>query len=197
MGTRNMGRGRVYTCRMIDLSKARLPQSVKVGGSFYRIHTDFKYFLRMRELLTTKPADIADFDFMYIDVPHDRSAGLDALLDFMNPQRLLPRSTGEETRELVLDYAIDAPYIYAAFMEQYGIDLIDARLHWYKFTALLHGLHDTELNRIIGARLYKPSGKESEYEKSRRKQYEAWRLPLPEDNTPDEALEDFLGQLKH
>ena len=114
----------------------------------------------------------------------------------MNPPRELPRSTGEESGDIVLDYDKDAPYIYAAFLEQYGIDLIDARLHWYKFLALLHGLHDTELNRIIAARLWKPNGKNSEYEKNQKKQYEAWRLPQPEDNEPDEALDDFLAKLK-
>ena len=35
-----------------------------------------------------------------------------------------------------------------------------------------------------------------EYEKTKQKQYEAWRLPQPADNEPDEALEDFLGALK-
>ena len=79
-------------------------------------------------------------------------------------------------------------------MEQYGIDLIDTRLHWYKFVALLHGLHDTELNRIINARLYKPSGKNGEYEKAQQKQYEAWKLPEAEE--PDEALDEFLKQIK-
>ena len=28
------------------------------------------------------------------------------------------------------------------------------------------------------------------------RQYEAWRLPQPEDNEPDEALDDFLAQLE-
>ena len=52
------------------------------------------------------------------------------------------------------------------------------------------------LNNIINARLYKPSGRNDEYEKTKQKQYEAWRLPQPADNEPDEALEDFLGALK-
>ena len=114
----------------------------------------------------------------------------------MTPHRELPRSTVDESCDIVLDYDKDSPYIYAAFLEQYGIDLVDTRLHWYKFLALLHGLHDTELNRIIAARLWKPNGKNGEYEKRQQKQYEAWRLPQPEDNEPDEALDDFLAKLK-
>lgn len=182
---------------MIDLKKAILPQAVKVGGSFYEIHTDFKYILRFRELLSDKNALLTAFDFMYIkEVPAGRLEGITAIYEFMNPPRELPRSTGEESGDIVLDYDKDASYIYAAFLEQYGIDLIDERLHWYKFLSLLHGLHDTELNRIIAARLWKPSGKNGEYEKYQQKQYEAWRLPQPEDNEPDEALDDFLANLK-
>ena len=112
------------------------------------------------------------------------------------PVLVYPAFDVNDNGEIVLDFAIDADYIYAAFMEQYGIDLLTARLHWYSFNALLHGLHDTELNNIINARLYKPSGRNDEYEKTKQKQYEAWRLPQPADNEPDEALEDFLGALK-
>lgn len=178
---------------MFTLQKAKLPQAVEVGGSFYKIHTNFKYFLRLGDLLKQKTAGLKDFDFMYIDkIPPSRLEGIRALVEFMNPPRELPRTRGKGG-ERVLDYEIDAPYIYAAFMEQYGIDLIETRLHWYKFVALLHGLHDTELNKIINARLYKPNGKNSEYEKAQQKQYEAWRLPEEE---PDEALDEFLNQFK-
>ena len=179
---------------MFTLKKARLPQAIEVGGSFYKIHTDFKYFLRLGELLNNKDAAIGAFDFMYInEKPAGRLEGIVALSKFMNPPQELPR-VREQTDERVIDYEIDAPYIYAAFMEQYGIDLIETSLHWYKFLALLHGLHDTELNRIISARLYKPSGKNTEYDKAQQKQYEAWRLPQPEE--PDEALDEFLEQIK-
>ena len=182
---------------MIDLRKAMLPQAVKVGGSFFRIHTDFKYVLRFRDLLKDKATPIKAFDFMYIaEIPPSRLDGVRAICDFMNPPQELPRRTGDEPGDIVLDYDIDSGYIYAAFMEQYKIDIIETPLHWYKFTALLHGLHDTELNRIINSRLWKPTGKETEYEKNRRKQYEAWRLPQPEDNEPDEALDSFLSQIK-
>lgn len=182
---------------MIDLKKAKLPQAIDVGGSLYRIHTDYRYFLRLREHLAEKGVLAGDLDYMYIkEKPLDRPAGVKALYAFMYPPQELPRRTSEDNGEIVIDYDIDADYIYAAFMERYGIDLLTARLHWYSFNALLHGLHDTELNNIIAARLYKPSGKNTEYDKLKQKQYEAWRLPQPADNEPDEALEDFLGALK-
>ena len=179
---------------MFSLKKARLPQAIEVGGSFYKIHTDFKYFLRLGELFQQKNAALSDYDFIYINnKPANRLEGVLALSKFMYPPQELPRIR-EKNTERVIDYEIDAPYIYAAFYEQYGIDLINASLHWYKFLALLHGLHDTELNRIIAARMYTPSGKNSEWDKAQQKQHEAWKLPEVEE--PDEALDEFLSQLK-
>ena len=182
---------------MFTLQKARLPETIDVNGSLYKIHTDYRYFLRFREHIQEPTANPADFDYMYVGAkPADRVEGINKLYNFMTPPQELPRRTGAESSEIVIDYEIDAPYIYAAFMEQYGLDLLLAPLHWYKFLALLHGLHDTELNNIINARLFRPSGRDDEFEKSRRKQYEAWRLPQPGDNEPDEARDEFLAQLK-
>ncbi len=179
---------------MIDLKKSALPQSVEVNGRRFRIHTSFRYWLRFSEHIKEKDAKIADFDYMYIlDKPENRAEGIRALCDFFNPPQELPRSIGKQTAEKVLDYEIDAPYIYAAFYEQYGIDLYEKELHWHKFLALLHGLHDTELNNIISARLYVPTGKKDEYEKQRQRQLEAWRLP--QDAEPDKAYDDFMREL--
>lgn len=182
---------------MIDLKKTALPQTVEVGGGRFRINTDFRYFLRFAEHLQEKEKNADAFDYMYIDIPPvNKLEGLEKLIEFMQPPQVLPRKTGKEKTERVLDYTIDADYIYAAFWEQYHIDLLAVKLHWHQFCALLHGLHDTELNNIINARLWKPTGKRGEYEKSREQQYEAWRLPQPEDNEPDEALEAFQEDLK-
>jgi hypothetical protein len=183
---------------MIDLLKAKLPQAVQVGGGYFKIHTDFRYFLILQEKLEDKTTPINGFDFMYIgEVPPSRLEGIRALIEFMNPKSELPRRTGDEISEAVLDYHIDADYIYAAFMEQYGIDLSEAPLHWYKFQSLLRGLHDTKLNTIIGYRLWRnETGKNDRYTKSQEKLKEAWRLPQKEDEEADEALKAFEAQIK-
>lgn len=177
---------------MLDLAKRKLPQAVMVGGSFFELNTDFRYFLSLKRQLKERNDDLKVFDFIYKrEPPADRLAGLKAVLEFMEPPCELPRRTGAETGEIVIDYDLDADYIFAAFWERYKIDLVGVEhLHWHKFTALLRGLHDTELNEIISARLWQPNGKNGEYEKSRQRQYEAWRLPQPDDQN-DEALDDF------
>lgn len=179
----------------MTLEKAKLPQAVEVNGSFFRIHTDFKFFLRLQKVLQKKGAKVDEVDFMYVDKkPDDRQAGIKALIDFLQPPQVLPRRTSNDTGEKVIDFDVDAEYIYAAFFEQYGIDLIDTPLHWHKFLALLHGLHDTKLNSIIEIRLFAPDGTNNDYNKRRTKDKEAWALPQPDQ--PDEAYDEFEAQLK-
>lgn len=182
----------------MDISEINLPRAVKVNGRFYKIHADFKHILKLKALLKDKAAKLGDFDFLYRgEIPADRMAGLIALCEFMNPPRELPRVTGDDQNggEIVIDYEIDGELIYSAFMDNYGIDIIDQNIHWYKFQALLHGVHDCKLADVIGFRLFDNDGKNDAYTKRMQKLKDAWRLPQPEDNEPDKALDDFLQEL--
>lgn len=182
---------------MIELKKSRLPESVEVDGSLYAIHTSFKYFLRFIELLANKDIKPRDFDFMYKSKkPQDRESGLIALVQFCNPPQILPHTDKlEGSSEKAVDYTIDADYIFAAFMERYGIDLVESDMHWYKFQALFKGLHDTKLNEIIGYRLWEnTSGKRDAYTRQMEKLKSAWELPQESDEE-DEDLKAFEALL--
>jgi hypothetical protein len=182
---------------MIDLKKAGLPEAVEVEGSLYNIQTSFKYWLRFLELLENKDVTPNDFDFMYRNSkPSNRQDGILALMQFCNPPEVLPRFRESEGDGKVVDYIIDADYIYSAFLEQYGVDLIISDMHWYKFQALFRGLHDTKLNEIIGYRLYKhTSGKKDSYVRHMEKLRSAWELPTNIDED-DEELKDFESKLR-
>ena len=182
---------------MIDLKKAGLPESVEVEGSLYYIQTSFKYWLRFLEVLENKEIAPNDFDFMYKgSKPSNKQDGVLALIQFCSPAELLPRFQGSEGGEKVVDYIIDADYIYAAFLEQYGIDLISSDMHWYRFLALFKGLHDTKLNEIIGYRLYEhTSGKKDDYVRQMEKLRSAWELPMESDENDDD-LKDFESKLR-
>ena len=50
-------------------------------------------------------------------------------------------------------YVTDGPAIVAAFQQAYCIDLTRARLHWWRFKALMSNLpEETQLVKIIGFR---------------------------------------------
>ena len=76
----------------------------------------------------------------------------------------VPKPAQEEQSGAQYSYTADADYIYAAFMQAYGIDLIDeqGKLHWAKFKALLNGLPgDTTFSNILQIRGWS-SSKEKE-----------------------------------
>lgn len=63
----------------------------------------------------------------------------------------------------VVDFELDGEYIFAAFLQDYGIDLIEqqGQLHWKKFLALFQGLSDDtrikQIMQIRGMDLPKPT----------------------------------------
>lgn len=91
--------------------------------------------------------------------------------------------------------------IYAAFRQQYNINLLDAKLHWFEFKALFNALSDdTMIIRVIGYRTRDTSNLKGE-EKSRAQRLEKY-YRLPEDKrqekerTPQEIESELLARLE-
>lgn len=176
---------------MLDLFKKELPETIEIDGSSYIIHTDYTYFIQFQRLLKNK-APAIEFLYMFpFEKPNDLIKGIEKIAEFMSPKELLPRSDGESPAKQVIDYDLDSDFLYAAFLEQYQIDLLDpkTKLHWYKFCALLKSLHDVKLCEIIGYRSYSQS--KDDYNKSMLRLQAAWDLPTPADKKADKDLEYF------
>lgn len=90
------------------------------------------------------------------------------------------RSDEEDDDQPFYDITKDGEYIYASFLQAYGIDLFEeqGKLHWHKFNALLVSLpSDTKFMEVLRIRAWKPSkGDSAEYKKQRRKQQEIYQL---------------------
>lgn len=178
---------------MIDLTKKCLPSSVEVEGKFYKIHTDFQYWLNFS--LMRKKGEIkllTDCDYLYIhDIPENRNEGIKKLIEFCEIKKELPRAISGSNK-LLIDFEIDSDLIYSAFYENYGIDLVDSKLHlhWFKFNALFDGLHRTKLNEVMSYRGYDETDKTS-YEKSLIKLRQAWELPAILSDEEKKALTYF------
>lgn len=81
-----------------------------------------------------------------------------------------PKNGNVEIKEKqIYSYEHDAPYIYGAFLSQYGIDLNDIEyLHWWKFNALFKSLPDTcKICEIMGYRATDPSKIKDKNERNR------------------------------
>lgn len=102
----------------------------------------------------------------------------------------------ENKDEKVYSYDYDDEYIYAAFLEQYGVDLVDVPyLHWWKFRAMFKGLNsDCQFVKIMGYRATRITKNMSKTEKEYlRKMKKIHALPasekeMQEHNTLADAL---------
>lgn len=133
-------------------------------GKEYPIHSDFREWIRFESLITN--GDVPENLKMFIalrlifadNVPDDLHAAYEFLAWFYHGGKELPANEENdggvslESRR-VYDYEYDSEFIFAAFMEQYGIDLSETEyLHWWKFLALFKGLHDCKMTDIMGYR---------------------------------------------
>lgn len=94
------------------------------------------------------------------------------------------------------DFDVDAPYIYAAFLSKYNIDLQDVgdNLHWWKFCALFHALTDEqEIVKIMGYRTMNVQKIRDRSERERFARLQA-KYALP-DNRSKEEKESMIGSL--
>jgi hypothetical protein len=143
-----------------------LPDTVKIGGKAVPIDTDFRTSIRYEMLLTKQFNQLSENELLLkilsLFFPNDLEyvtenlqETIDAIMWFYRCGEPESEDTGKGKKATeIYSYEYDAPYIYAAFLDQYGIDLnsIDY-LHWWKFRALFSGLgENNEIVKIMSIR---------------------------------------------
>lgn len=90
----------------------------------------------------------------------------------------------EDEKEILYSINFDAEYIFASFMQAYGIDLIEqqGKLHWFKFKALLSCLPEgTKFQQVMSIRSWeKPSKSNDAHETQMKKLQRIYALPEEE-----------------
>lgn len=127
-----------------------LPVSVSIADRVYDIAADFRAVLRIhalrRQPLSLEESGWQALSIFYLGhIPQDIEAAVQKLIWFLH----LGETTAEQTTsahavQTPPDFCFeqDAPLLYAAFLEQYHMDLLQIPfLHWWAFHALLEGLH--------------------------------------------------------
>lgn len=110
-----------------------------------------------------------------------------------NPMKTTASSGKQE--QAPYDIRYDGDYIYASFLQAYGIDLFDVQgeLHWKKFNALLSGLPEgTKFMEVIKIRKWKPQkGDSAEYKEEMRRLQKDYALPYEIIEEDEEYEEEF------
>lgn len=150
----------------------RLPESVTVGDIDYPVNWGYRAMILIE--LCMFDADRSDEqkildalnNFYNKNIPSDPAEALKQLLWFYRGGRkvLEQTNTGASSRKAKRCYCFqqDAPYIYAAFLSQYGLDLNRTKnydLHWWKFLAMFESLgEDQKICKIMGYRTASTAG---------------------------------------
>lgn len=135
-----------------------LPVSVTVSGRHYPINTSFRVWLQAEKIMQQGDISQAQRVGLLLQACCKDPAKcctvehVDALLRFYRCGRDPEADPGPSGR-IVYDFEQDADYIYAAFMQAYGIDLTRTDLHWWQFRALFASLPEScVISRIMGYR---------------------------------------------
>lgn len=188
-----------------------LPLTVPVDGRDFKIVTDFRTSILFELMMQDSGIDHEDKVMTALrlyygdDIPKDIDSAVLEIVNFYSCGNINTLA-GEVTRKQekskrVYDFDIDAPYIYAAFLREYGIDLQDVEyLHWWKFQAMFFALaEDNEICKIMQYRAVDLSKIKSRDEKMRYAKLQA-RYRLPDGRSTEEkqyAVGAFFGGMIH
>lgn len=178
----------------MDLSKYTLQNTIEVNNKTYEIYTDTQHFFAFLRILKSNKVKENEIDFMFkYSIPQDKTQALKKLVEFAYPKRELPKTNeNEKSQEILLDYDKDSELLYSAFKEQYNVDLIKDKLHWHEFQALLFGLQNTKLNKIIEFRSYVIKQTDSkEYRTQMLELKRQWTIEEPITEEEQKAIDKF------
>lgn len=129
-----------------------LPYEIEFEGEVYKLTPAYDNILNMYEgikgLSTLDRLDVMAYYLMEEPV-----LNVNLILEII--ELILGKAPAAEHSQPFFSFTQDAPYIYAAFRQQYGIDLLAERgkLHWWAFNALLQGLTaETQFVKILQIR---------------------------------------------
>lgn len=180
----------------------KLPKSVFIDNEEFEINADFRYCILFELLMQDK--SVSDSEKMdtalalfFKEAPADLEAAIEFILWFYScgkdksKDKEGQKAETTNKKQAIYSFEHDADYIYAAFLDQYGIDLNVDSLHWWKFKALFKALKsDVELVKIMG---YRAMEINNDMSKDQQKHYTKLKqiYALPDDRTEEEKESGF------
>ncbi|MBR5157922.1 MAG: hypothetical protein IKW59_09175 [Clostridia bacterium] len=188
---------------MIYLKK-EMPDYVVYEGERYMINTDFRVWINTENILYSElpwfEKIIELFKLCYKDnLPPDANVAFKLLINFYcgGSEVYAENKIQQGTFFRVFDFEFDAELIYAAFMQQYRIDLTEEELHWWKFLALFRSVgQDTKLFSVMQWRAMDLSVISDKNQKEHyRNLKRIYRLPSRRLGDGDSELAEMISQM--
>ena len=187
----------------MNILTAPAPKTVEIDGAEIPINWDFRASIHFEIIMGD--ASLSDeekiekaLETYDPQIPYNLSEAVDRMLWFYRAGKEENNTSTANTRRSaqIYSYEYDDEYIYAAFLEQYGVDLQDIpALHWWKFKAMFLGLKsDTRIVEIMGYRDMEITSKMSNEQKQfYRRMKKQFAIPMPKTereklNAIEEAL---------
>lgn len=181
-------------------------KSVTIRGVEVPINWDFRTSIKFTELLEDR--DLSKIELIKKGVrlyygtwadTHSFAEGeleeaIEKMIEFYSYSLAPVNSKNKSSKKQSYSFTYDAEYVYAAFWEQYKIDLSVVEMHWWNFKALFNGLSEnTQFGKIIGYRTMDISKLSDEEKKFYREMKSLYKLPTHESEI-DEALSNELAE---
>lgn len=180
------------------------PTSVVVNGEEIPIITDFRSYIQLHDMLR-------DDDITYLEKyaiimnyfekpPSDFTEAVEQLMQFVE-MRAVPKCGVQhneeyeaEGRKELYSFSIDYPFIFSAFLHDYGINIRKIPyMHWWEFCALFEGLSDdTEIKQRISYRSVDINQIEDKKERKRIQKIQNM-IQLPGKELSDYGIGDAFG----
>lgn len=148
-------------------------------------HTDFREWIRFELLMCDK--DLREeikipvaLQMIFCEFPQDINEATEFMLWFYRGSKDVKESkNGKGKDKEVYSFVHDDEYIYAAFMQCYGIDLLTIPyMHWWQFRALFRALHDCKFTDIMGYRATETKDMSDSMKRFYSDMQKAYKLPL-------------------
>lgn len=173
---------------LVDL----VPITIKINNKKYDINSDFRISILFELLMQDNSMGDKDKMLMalklyYPVIPKNLNEAIEQMLWFYRCGKDIRKSKGNgkgKSITQIYSFEHDDDYIYAAFMDQYGIDLQDIEyLHWWKFKAMFKSLkEDNEIVKIMGYRSMDLSKiKDKEQKAYYKRMKDLYEIPISKD----------------
>lgn len=196
---------------MLWLTKNDLPKSIEINSINYPVDTDFRAWIRFEEVMSDDRIKnnlklIIASDFVGLDENafniHSQEDIMSALFSFYRMYKPILKASTSQNEATSYKYSSDIGYVYSAFLQQYGINILTAKLHWFEYKSLFDSLTDaTKFIQIVGYRTQDTSKMEKEQKREADKLKKLYQITdedyeEEEERTPQQIEEELLAKLE-